>query len=575
MQTRNIGWLRPAALALLFAVLAACGDGGTETVNPTPGVASLEPNRVQQGAAETSLRVVGSDFVRASVVRFNGDDRKTEYVSSTELRATLSSTDLASSGTAQIVVMNPQPGGGESNPMELTIEVGVNPQPVVAALAPAFLPAGSPSSTVTLNGTGFVAQSRVFAGNLARPTTFVSPTQLRVQLSDTMLVAGAVIQLRVSNPAPGGGASAPVNLEVRTPVPVLLSLGSTQTTAGQAGFTLRVNGTGFVAGSVVQLNGAPLPTTFVSSTALDARLGEGHLRTAGTFTVTVVNGAPGGGVSAALPFQLVNGSPVLTLLPSAGGSAGRPGFTLYVHGSGFVDGSVVRWNGSDRPTQYLGGTRLAATIAAGDVASPGSAQITVHTPAPAGGTSTGLTFTVRAVGVSTVTSRRVMPLPGRDLVYNPGTGRLYATVSGNATTNANSVAEIDPTAGTVVRSEFVGSDPARIARSDDGQFLYVGLNGASAVRRVTLATLTPGLQWSLDAGQVAGDIEVMPGQARTVAVSRQRPGYSPPLDGVTIYDDGVARPQSSPGHTGGNRIEFLESASTLYGFNNAHTGFEF
>ena len=47
------------------------------------------------------------------------------------------------------------------------------------------------------------------------------------------------------------------------------------------------------------------------------------------------------------------------------------------------------------------------------------------------------------------------------------------------------------------------------------------------------------------------------------------------LAGVTVYDDGVARPESSPGHTGGARIEFLESPDRLYGYNNAHTGFEF
>jgi hypothetical protein len=74
---------------------------------------------------------------------------------------------------------------------------------------------------------------------------------------------------------------------------------------------------------------------------------------------------------------------------------------------------------------------------------------------------------------------------------------------------------------------------------------------------------------------VAGEIKVVPGQPHTVAVSRQSPGTSPPLAGVTIYDDGLPRSQSSPGHTGGNRIEFLDKPDTLYGYNNAHTGFEF
>ncbi len=563
-----------AALAGLLVLFAACGGDGTTTSNPTPGVTSLDPNRVQQGAAETSLMVVGSDFVRASVVRFNGQDRPTRYVSRTELHATLSSADLASAGMAQIVVVNPAPGGGASNPMQLTIAVGQNPVPVVSALAPAAIAAGSPATTLTVTGSGFVAQSQVTVGLNPRPTTYVSPTQLRVSLSDTLLASGASLPVSVINPWPGGGVSAPWPLEVRTPQPVLSSLSTTQTTAGQTSFTLGVTGTGFVANSVIHLNGGAVPTVFVSATALQARLSESTLRTAGTFNVTVVNGAPGGGTSAPLTLQVVHATPAVTVLPSRGATAGRPGFTLYVHGTGFVDGSVVRWNGADRPTQYLSGTRLAATIAAGDVAAPGTAQISVHTPAPGGGTSGAASFTVRSLGAATATTRR-MALPGRDLVYDPGTSRLFATVSSASSAHPNSIAEIDPASGTVTRSVFVGSEPGRIARSEDGQYLYVGLNGANGVRRVTLATLTPGLQWSLDGGQVAGDLEVMPGRPGTVAVSRQRPGFSPPLEGVTIYDDGVARPQSSPGHTGGNRIEFLESPSTLYGYNNSHTGFEF
>jgi hypothetical protein len=272
---------------------------------------------------------------------------------------------------------------------------------------------------------------------------------------------------------------------------------------------------------------------------------------------------------------VIAGVPELTLLPSRGGSAGRSGFTLHVHGRGFVSTSVVRWNGAEVPTQYLSGTRLAATIGSDDVAAPGTAQVSVHTPAPGGGTSGAAAFTVRTVGAASVTSRRVVNVTARDLVYNPGTGRLYLSVRGGEVGEANTVGEFNPSTGALVRSAFVGSQPGRIVRSDDGQFLYVGVDGASAVRRVALATLTPGMQWSLGGGEVAGDMEVAPGRPRTVAVSRQRPGYSPPLNGVTIYEDGQARPESSSGHTGGNRIEFLESASVLYGYNNAHTGFEF
>ncbi|HEX8317378.1 IPT/TIG domain-containing protein [Longimicrobium sp.] len=562
----------PVVLALL---LAACGDSGTATNNPTPGISTLEPNQVEQGDTISTLTVIGTDFVRSSVVRFNGSDRTTKFVSSTELHAKLVAADLANAGSAQVLVVNPQPGGGSSNVAQFIIRIRQNPAPSLVALSPAFATAGASPTTVTITGTGFVPESRVYVGNNERPRTYVSPTEMRFQLSDTLLATGGTLVVRVASPAPGGGVSPPLNFEVRFPVPVLASLGTAQTTAGQAGLTVRVNGTGFAPGSVVRVDGVAVATTFVSPTALDATLGEAHLRAAGTLTFTVFNGLPGGGTSGPLALTVVNGVPEVTLLPSRGASAGRSGFTLHVHGRGFVTGSVVRWNGVEVPTQYLASTRLAATIGADAVASPGTAQISVHTPAPGGGTSGTVAFTVRTVGAATVTSRRVVTVTARDLVYNPGTDRLYLSVRGGPASGANTVSEFNPATGALVRSAFVGSDPGRIVRSDDGQFLYVGVDGASAVRRVTLATLTPGMQWPLGGGEVAGDLEVAPGRPQTVAVSRQRPGYSPPLNGVTIYDDGQARPESSPGHTGGNRIEFLESASVLYGYNNAHTGFEF
>ncbi|MBB4634412.1 IPT/TIG domain-containing protein [Longimicrobium terrae] len=565
--------LSGAALAMLGLLLAACGDGGTESSNPIPAIVTLEPNSVQQRSGETALRVIGNDFVRQSVVRVKGTDRPTQFVSGTELRATLTAADVEAAGQIQVLVFNPEPGGGVSNAAPLTVSPVQNPLPVVSALAPAALTAGGASTDVTVTGTGFVAGSRAYVGNAVRPTTFVSATQLRVQVSDTILATSGARTLSVVNPQPGGGVSSPFPFEVRAPQPAISSLGTTQTTAGREPLTLTVNGTGFLANSIVQVNGTAVPTTFVNGGVLNATLSEGMLRAAGTLTITVVNAAPGGGVSGPLPLQVVNGAPVITILPSRGATAGRGGFTLYVHGTSFVENSVVRWNGQSRPTQYLGGTRLAATIAAEDVAGARTAEITVSNPAPGGGTSSGVSFTVRTLG-SAAAVRRTVAISARDLVYDPGSDRVYASAR-STSAYANSIVAIDPSAGTVAGSVFVGSEPGRVARSDDGQFLYVGLDGASAIRRVDLPSLTPGIQWSLTGGQVAGDLEVLPGRPRSVAVSRHNRGYSPPLDGVTIYDDGVARPQSSPGHTGGNRIEFLESSSVLYGFNNAHTGFEF
>ncbi|MGH9524539.1 MAG: hypothetical protein ACRD3E_18610 [Terriglobales bacterium] len=76
--------------------------------------------------------------------------------------------------------------------------------------------------------------------------------------------------------------------------------------------------------------------------------------------------------------------------------AGAAAFQLVLTGSSFISGSVVRWNGSDRPTTFADVTHLTAQISAADVAQAGVAQITVFNPAPGGGVSAVMQLTIMA-----------------------------------------------------------------------------------------------------------------------------------------------------------------------------------
>ncbi len=59
---------------------------------------------------------------------------------------------------------------------------------------------------------------------------------------------------------------------------------------------------------------------------------------------------------------------------------GSAAFTLTVHGTGFVATSVVNWNGSPRTTTFGSGNTLTAAITAPDIATAGTATITVASP---------------------------------------------------------------------------------------------------------------------------------------------------------------------------------------------------
>ncbi len=93
------------------------------------------------------------------------------------------------------------------------------------------------------------------------------------------------------------------------------------------------------------------------------------------------------GRSAAIPFLQQPLAP-MTALPGGSGS------TLTLNGSGFVAGSSVLWNGTSRATTFISATQLQAAILSTDVASAGTAQVSVTSPAPGGGVSNAQSFQI-------------------------------------------------------------------------------------------------------------------------------------------------------------------------------------
>jgi hypothetical protein len=81
------------------------------------------------GGAGFPLTVNGSGFAMASKVKWNGAERVTTYVSTTELTAAILAGDIALAGSASVTVSNPVPGGGVSAAQTFTI-YGTSPTPV-------------------------------------------------------------------------------------------------------------------------------------------------------------------------------------------------------------------------------------------------------------------------------------------------------------------------------------------------------------------------------------------------------------------------------------------------------------
>ena len=274
---------------------------------------------------------------------------------------------------------------------------------------------GLPSVTHTNNMSGAIFRSTAIT-QASGGINIVAPNNISVPAGHYMLFV-------LRNGVPSVARIVQLGTGTALPAPTLTSMAPNSAVAGGGGFTLNVTGANFLEGSTVRWNGANRTTTFVSGTQLSVAIPGSDIAAAGTAQVTVVNPAPGGGTSAALSFTInpsgtANPAPTLGWMAPSSTTAGGGDFTLMVNGSNFVSGSRVRWNGSDRPTTFVSLSRLSTLIPASDIAAAGTAQVTVFTPAPGGGTSAAQSFTINpsqdlsAAGGASIIARVTAPLGG-------------------------------------------------------------------------------------------------------------------------------------------------------------------
>jgi hypothetical protein len=314
-ETRRLNllpWLSDLRLvSAMFCITAAlwvvgCTGGSSSPPpppppsNPVPSLAagSLNPSSVSAGGPGFTLTVTGSNFVSSSVVQLNGSPRATTYTSSSSLNAAITVGDIANIGTASITVVTPAPGGGSSDALTLPI---VNPLPTLTSLDPGMVIEGTAAFTLTVSGSNLISSSVVQWNGSARATTYVSSTTVQAAISSADIATAGTASVTVINPAPGGGTSNALILNIDNPVPVLGSINPSAVLAGTGAFTLSLTGSNFISSSAVQWNGSARPTTFVSSTQLRAAIPSADIALPGAADVTVFNPTPGGGSSSALP----------------------------------------------------------------------------------------------------------------------------------------------------------------------------------------------------------------------------------------------------------------------------------
>ncbi len=167
-----------------------------------PALTNISPAKSQSTGLGTDvmLTVNGREFASDAVVHWNGEVLDTTYINSRKLTATIQAAKIAAEGNSVITVSNPQ-GCGESAGKTFVYSY---PSPALSALSPNSAVLNGPTFVLTLTGKNLVRASKVWwtigSTTTELPATYVSSTQLQVQVTGPMLAKTGTARVQVETP---------------------------------------------------------------------------------------------------------------------------------------------------------------------------------------------------------------------------------------------------------------------------------------------------------------------------------------------------------------------------------------
>lgn len=475
----------------------------THTVSRTgstaPTITALTPSSAFAGDPGFALVVTGTNFGAGSTVRWNGADRTTTILSSTQLSAAIGSADIAAAGTAYVTVFVPGTGGGTSAAAPFAVAA----RPTGRIRAAYGMEEGGGTSLVDASGNGNsgAAQNGVswgpgrygtglaFDGQDDYVTIANSPS---IDLSGLDLTIEAWVN--VATGAPSGVLLAKPWVAGQSSYPfyqyALAYDGGTQqfvfsygtTTFGLRSFPIAVPTTGwhhvaFTADSATSfvrgyVDGAqqlsvqvPFPLEARGTPLLlgvDGALAspfQGSLDDVRIYAVALTAAE----VQADLAAPVAAGStaPVITAISPASGSAGS---AVTISGSRFTDATLVRFNATDQPVfTVLDAGTIATTVPAGATTGP------VQVVSPSGVATSPSAFAVTTPPVLNVNSVTVTEsgMASFSVTLSASSSQAvsvsYATSPGTATAGSDYTA----TSGSLTFDPGVTSRTVTVATLDD------------------------------------------------------------------------------------------------------------
>lgn len=204
---------------------------------------------------------------------------------------------------------------------------------LINSIFPQSVPKDSKSINIVVNGDSFIPSqdatnqgSVIYFDGKPLPTKYNSSRQLTAQIDESYLKSVQNYEVKVVNPAPGGGVSNSLTFSINSsnPNPILSTISPSLALLNSGDFMLTVNGSNFIpssnnltnSGSIIYFNNAPIiPTNYISSSQLIATIPGLYNSNIGVYNIMVVNPYPGGGPSNPVTFSVID-STISTSTPT-------------------------------------------------------------------------------------------------------------------------------------------------------------------------------------------------------------------------------------------------------------------
>jgi len=377
----------------------------------------VQPDALPTGSPNTRISIFGRDFNPTSEAFVSSLRLTTTFIDSTQLQAIMPSYLTATASRFQIVVVTNGSDASRrvSQPYPF---VAYQDKPVLIAIsAGGSIVEGSPGTTLSLQGTGFLEGAKVRVNGVSDgiQVTVVNSTQILAYVPETYFEQGGIYPVSVENPYPADAVSSIQLLTVYYVPPAIEAVSpgvcSVKLETDASPLSLEIIGYGFRRGAVVLMEGKPLITTYCETDAycldthLYAKVPANMLQKAGFAKIEVKNPDPSLALSEATYLRIEGLQPTITAVQpgSATMVSTGPDFTmpLIIDGTNFGPDTylMIGQTGSDKDpvdgkAKVLSTTRLLGSMTVKYPDSLGEWWVVVCNAAPGGGCSDLVTFTI-------------------------------------------------------------------------------------------------------------------------------------------------------------------------------------